>query len=315
MKVIIPQIVDPVAYEFLGERGYEVVIGDGWDSERIAEEIADADGVLARIEPYPAELLAHGKKLKVIGRHGIGTDNVDLDYCRAKGIAVAITKNCNNISVAELALSLLLACSKQLTRFDAGTKEGVWPLREQVISTVLTGKTLGIIGLGAIGQDLARMAYHGLNLKIVGYDRSPEKKNLPDYITLFNDIESLLPHCDALSLHLPLTEETRYLINADSINMMRSGAILINTARGGVVEEAAVYEALQSGQLSAAGFDVFEEEPARADNPLFSLPNFIATPHIGGLSREARRAQSLGAAQAIDAVLSGGTPEYPVVLP
>lgn len=311
-KVLIPQDINECGKKFLRDRGYTVVIGSGCDTQTIKKEIVDCDAVIARTAPYPADVIAAGKKLKIIARYGVGTDNIDLAATEKHGVYVTIAKNCNSISVAEHTITLLLAIAKNITYCDAGTRKGKWELRNTLPGVELRGKILGIIGLGAIGGEVARIAHEGFKMNIIGYDAYVNTALLPPYIKAMPSFEEVAKQADAVSLHIPHTPETDNLINKDVLKTMKKSAYLINAARGGLVNEDDLYEALKNKIIAGAAMDVFTKEPPSTDNKLFTLDNFIASPHNAGLTTESTDAMALSDAQAVDDVLSGRKPRYPV---
>jgi D-3-phosphoglycerate dehydrogenase len=311
-KVLIPQDISECGKNFLKEKGYKVIVGNGFDAETIKREIVDCDAVIARTEHYTADVIAAGKKLKVIARYGVGTDNIDVKAAEAQGVYVTIAKNTNVQSVAEHTIALMLAIAKNLVFCDAECKKGNWEIRNKLPGTELYGKTLGIIGLGAIGTATAIKAHEGLGMEIIGYDLYTDTSKLPEYINVVSTLEEVFMKSDVVSLHVPYTSETRNMVNKDSFKMMKPTAILINCARGGIVNEDDLYDALVKKEIAGAAMDVFEQEPANPANKLFTLPNFIASPHNAGLTQEARDAMSYSVAQAVDDVLSGRKPKYPI---
>ena len=313
--VLIPQDVNKEGKDFLLAHGYKVVVGSASDPETIKREVAGCHAILARTALYPAEVIAAGTQLKIIARYGVGTDNIDVQAAEAQGVYVTIAKNCNVQSVAEHSISLMLACAKHLVFCHQETAKGHWEVRNTRPTTELNGKTLGLAGLGAIGQATAQKAHFGLNMRVIGYDPYMAGAALPEYIRTSASLDELLHEADVISLHIPATEANQNLIDARAFSLMKPGLILVNTARGGIVNEDALYEALKSNTIAAAGMDVFAEEPAKSTNKLFTLPNIVLSPHNAGLSREAGTAMALSAAKAIHDVLSGNKPEYPINSP
>ena len=315
MKVLIPQPIPEDGVQFLRSKGYEVVMGTGFDVESLKREIVDADAVLARTALYPAEVIEAGNRLRVSARFGVGTDNIDSKRAEELGIYVTIAKNGNACSVAEHTIALMLACAKLLFPGHAAVSAGDWEFRNRRHPLELSGKTLGIIGVGSIGSRVANKAHYGFDMEIVGYDPYVDRSALPSHIQMMDSLEELLERSDVVSVHTPSNEETRGMIGAEAFRRMKSHAILINCARGGIVDEDALYRALREGDIASAGMDVFREEPAPADHPLFTLPNFIASPHIAALTGDANRVTGLLAVESIDDVLSGRTPKYPINSP
>ncbi|MDZ4764810.1 MAG: phosphoglycerate dehydrogenase [Chloroflexota bacterium] len=258
--------------------------------------VAGVDGLILGLDRCDASVIAAANVLKVIARTGVGVDEVDLEAASARGIAVTITPGANSDAVAELTIGFIFALARSIPRVASAAARGEW-LRPAAYE--IGGKTLGVIGLGAIGRGVAKRAL-GLGLRVVGYD--PIAGDVPDVERV--SIPNLLAQSDIVSLHVPLTPETRNLIDAAALATMRDGAALINTARGGLVDEDALYAALKSGKLSGAAMDAFQTEPP-VGSPLLTLDNFIAAPHIGANTREAALKMSLMAAQNCLAVLRG----------
>lgn len=316
MKVVIPQDITAAGKDYLLERGYEVVIGSGnTDLEVMKKEVADADAILARTAPYPAEVLAAATKLQVIGRHGIGVDNIDVDYCTEKGIYVCFAPTSNAISVAEHTVGMIIACAHHFSRFDRGVRVGEWEFRNKFKGCDLQGKTLGLIGMGRIGSMVANMCMAAFGMKVIGYDAYLPADRYPAGSTKVETIEEVLKNADFISLHVPSTPETRGFINKTTLAMMKPSAFLVNCARGDVVNVADLAEALKNGVIAGAGTDVFPSEPPAKDCPLFNVENIIMTPHTAALTQESMDRMGLHAAMGIHSVLSGEKPEWSVNKP
>lgn len=311
MKVLIPQDINKAGKDYLKERGYEVIVGSGHDAETIKREVADCDALLVRTAPYPADVIAVGKKLKIIARFGVGTDNIDVKFAEKQGVWVTIAKGANAQSVAEHAVAMMLACAKNLIFIDQQTKTGNWEVRNKFPITELKGKTVGIIGLGDIGQRVASIIHNGLQMRVIGFDAFLPA-SLPEYIEVVSPIDEIFTRSDVISLHIPATPETKNLVNQKTLSMMKPTAYLINCARGGIVNEDDLYEALSNRKISFAAMDVFHKEPPDPDNKLFKLDNFIASPHNAALTNESNVEVALSCARAIDDVLSGRKPEHPI---
>lgn len=232
------------------------------------------------------------KSLKIISKHGSGIDTIDVEYAKQRSIEVKAAVGANATAVAEHALALLLACSKSVTTLNERTHAGHWD-KSTHKSLELKGRTLGLVGLGAIGRQVADFA-HAFGMKVIGYD--PYASQLPNDIELV-DLETLWRTSDAISLHCPLNAENTNLISLDTIQKMKSGVMIINTARGGLIDEQALLEGLRSGKIKCAGIDSFKQEPPAQDHPFFGHPQIILTPHIGGVSSDAYINMGCGAAQ------------------
>jgi D-3-phosphoglycerate dehydrogenase len=266
------------------------------DSAGLAALLPGYDGVILGLDQCDAAAIAAAEGLRVISRYGVGMENVDLDAAAARGITVTNTPNTNNISVAELAIGLMFALARNIPQTAANARVGDF---SRQTGWEVTGKTLGVAGYGAIGREVGTRGA-GLSMRVLAYD--PYYNG--DWGTAQAvDLPTLLREADVISLHVPLNDSTRYMINAESIATMRDGAVILNTARGGLVDEDALYAALSSGKLAGAAMDAFAHEPPTG-SPLLGLPNFIATPHMGGATREAIARMALAAAENVVRVLT-----------
>jgi len=307
--VVLTSAVHPDAHARLEAEARVDVAADRTEAGLIAAA-AEAEAILFRAGPACGErLMAACPRLRVVGRHGVGLDSVDIPAATRLGIAVVHAPGSNSQAVAEHALMLMLTCVKRTLAIDGMTREGDWNARTVVDNTELAGKTLGIVGVGNVGRRVA--AFCGaIGMRVLGYD----KYVAPDEVRRrgaepVESLEALLPQVDVLTCHTPLTAETRAMIDARRLGLMRPGAILINTSRGPVLEERAVFEALVKGSLGAAGLDVFEEEPSPVDNPIFGLRNVVCSTHVAGVTREASRQASMQVAGEILRVLKGERPD------
>lgn len=244
--------------------------------------LADCDGFIAGLDDVTEKVIASAKKLKVISRYGVGVDRVDLAAAKAKNIAVTNTPGANAQAVAELAFAMIFNLARRISYLNERTKAGEW-----VRSTgmELNGKTIGILGLGSIGKYLAKYA-QGLPMKVMAYDPYIDEKYAKEHNITVASFDELIEQADVISLHLPLTPDTRHLINKAAFSKMKKGAILVNTSRGGIIDEDAAYEALVNKHLGGLGLDAFEVEPPTA-SPLFDLDNVVVTPHTGAHTKEA----------------------------
>jgi len=287
MKVLVSDSIAQDGIRLLQEEGLEVLVKTGLKPEELKEVIKDFDAIIVRsATKVTREIIESGSNLKIIGRAGVGLDNVDAQAAKERGIKVVNTPGATSISVAELALAHMMAASRFIAQGTMTLKAGKWE-KKRFEGTELFGKTLGIIGCGRIGRELAVRA-HALGMNVIGYDvpgkcdleaaRAAHIKMVP--------LEELFRTADYISLHLPLTPESKHMIGKTQFDMMKKNCILVDCARGGVVDEKALYEALKEGRIRAAAFDVFETEPCAPENPLLELDNFIATPHIGAATVE-----------------------------
>lgn len=260
--------------------------GNAYTKEEFYEKTIDADGVIVGVELVDREYIDSHPNLKAVVKFGVGTDNIDVEYCRQKNIFVGRTIGSNARSVAETAISFILADSKNLYESISDTKENKW---SKQTGYEIENKVIGIVGLGAIGKNVAQMAF-GLGMKVLAYDPySIDEEFAKKYDVEVVPFEEILKRSDFVSLHIPLTKETSNLISLTQLNKMKQSAALINTARGGIVNEADLYTALSENIIKSAYFDVFSSEPPQKDEPLLKLPNFYLTPHIASRSKEAEK--------------------------
>jgi len=270
--------------QIMKDAGFEVVYNDtglAYTKEEFYQITEDATGVIVGVETVDKAYIDSHPKLKAVVKFGVGTDNIDIDYCNEKGIAVGRTVGSNARSVAETAISFVIADSKNLYESISNTREHGWA---KMTGYEVQGKTIGIIGFGAVGKEVAKIAW-ALGMKVLAFDTCGIDSDLVKKIK----VEDILKRSDFISIHVPLTEETRNMISMEELKMMKSSAVLINTARGGIVNEADLYEALKNKEIRAAYFDVFSTEPPAKDEPLMTLPNFYLTPHIASRSEEAEK--------------------------
>jgi D-3-phosphoglycerate dehydrogenase len=248
-------------------------------------------------------------QLRVVGRHGAGLDIVDIPAATRMGVAVVHAPGANAQAVAEHALMLMLMAAKRAVQIDRWTRDGDWRARRDALNEELGGKTLGIVGVGNIGRRVARFA-GALGMRVLAYDKYlPDDEVRRRGAEPVASLDALLPQVDVLTCHTPLTDETRAMIDERTLGLMKRGAILVNTSRGPVHDERAVFEALAKGQLGAAGLDVFAEEPTPVDNPLFGLPNLVCSQHVAGVTVQANRAIGMQVASEMLRVLRGERPE------
>jgi D-3-phosphoglycerate dehydrogenase len=310
-KVFVPELFPPALNqrEMLEEIA-EVKIGHGkvYGEEELSQEIQEIDGILMTSKVRMTQkVIDAGKKLKVISKYGVGVDTIDVAYATQKRILVCYTPGVNSDAVAEHALGLMLATLRKIPQSMISLKGGGWR-EEKFLGEELTGATVGIIGFGNIGSLLARKL-SGFNIKLLAYDPYISKEKIENAGGEKTDLSDLLRKSDIVSLNLALTPETTHLIGKNELRQMKSTSYLINTARGPLIDEKALYHALKEGRIAGAGLDVFEEEPAKKDHPLFSLDNVVITPHLGGSTHKARQRLVILAVENLRKVLKGGLPE------
>ncbi|HEV3257814.1 MAG TPA: phosphoglycerate dehydrogenase [Gemmataceae bacterium] len=311
LRVLISDKLEAPGLDLLRQAGIELDERHGLSGAALQEALRGADGVIVRSGTrITAELLEDPGKLRAVVRAGVGVDNIDVAAATRRGIVVMNTPGGNTVSTAEHTITLLLSLARHIPAADASTHQGKWE-RGKFVGTQVAGKTLGVIGLGRIGREVARRAA-GLDMKVVGYDPflSPERAGQLG-IESVPDLGQLLPRCDFLTVHTPLTDETRDLIGARELALMKRGARVLNCARGGIINEAALAEALRSGQLAGAALDVFVEEPP-GDNPLLKLQNVVVTPHLGAATVEAQASVAREAAQLVIDFLTRGIVQFAV---
>ncbi len=304
-RILISDKMDPNAAQIFRDRGCEVDEITGKTPEELKAIIGDYDGLAIRsATKVTKEILEAATRLKVIGRAGIGVDNVDIPAASAKGVVVMNTPFGNSITTAEHAIALIFALARQIPEANARTQAGTWP-KNDFMGVELTGKTLGLIGAGNIGSIVAARAL-GLRMKVVAYDPFLTPERAIEMGVEKADLDTLLAKADFITLHTPLTDQTRNILSAANIAKCKRGVRIVNCARGGLVDEAALKEALDSGQVAGAALDVFATEPAK-ESPLFGTPNFICTPHLGASTNEAQVNVALQVAeQMADYLVSGG---------
>ena len=304
-KVLISDKMDPNAARIFEERGCDVDVITGETPEQLIARIGEYDGLAIRSSTkVTAAILDAATNLKVIGRAGIGVDNVDIPYASGKGVVVMNTPFGNSITTAEHAIALMFALARQLPEANAKTQAGEWP-KSGFMGVELTGKTLGLIGAGNIGSIVASRAL-GLRMKVVAYDPFLTEDRAVEMGVEKVDLDTLLSRADFVTLHTPLTDETRNILSRDRLENAKPGIRIINCARGGLIDEAALKDCLESGQVAGAALDVFAVEPAK-ENPLFGAPNFICTPHLGASTTEAQVNVALQVAeQMADYLVNGG---------
>jgi D-3-phosphoglycerate dehydrogenase len=303
-KVLISDDLSPRAVDIFAERGIAAEVRLGLDPASLRREIGGYDGLAVRsATKVTRDLIEAAADLKVIGRAGIGVDNIDVAAATQRGIVVMNTPYGNSITAAEHAIAMLFALARQIPAADRSTQAGKWE-KARFMGVELTGKTLGVIGCGNVGAIVAERA-QGLRMRVVAYDPFLSAERAVDLGVEKIDLDDLFARADFITLHTPLTDATRNIIDAAALSTMKRGVRLINCARGGLVDEAALAAALDSGQVAGAAVDVFVEEPART-SPLFGRDNFVATPHLGAATSEAQENVAIQIAeQMADFLLTG----------
>ncbi|HPP87216.1 MAG TPA: hydroxyacid dehydrogenase, partial [bacterium] len=288
MKLLVADGIASEAQKILESiAGLECDIRKSIKADDLLKIIGDYDFLIVRsATKVTKEVIDYGKKLKIIGRAGAGVDNIDVKAATERGIYVENTPGGNSHAVAELVMGMMFALARKLNYADASMRAGKWE-KKAFEGTELKDKTLGIIGLGRIGSDLAKMA-KAIGMKVIGYDPILTDESFKEYGVTKVELDELYAKSDYISLHVPANDKTKNMINASTIAKMKNGVRIINCARGGIVNEADLKAALESGKVAGAGVDVFSVEPCQPDNPLLSAPNTILTPHIGASTEEAQ---------------------------
>jgi D-3-phosphoglycerate dehydrogenase len=284
---------------------FDLVVKPGLSGDALADAISTADAVLVRsATKITRASLARADKLKAIGRAGVGVDTIDVDAASERGIPVLTAPAGNTVSAAELTMALLLSVARKVPAADRSMKAGEWD-RKSFSGFELYGKTLGLVGAGRIGGQVAKRA-RAFGMQVIVYDPFLHAERAMELDVHLGTLDHVLMTADVLSVHVPLTDATAGLIGAPQLAMMKKGSLLLNVARGGVVDESALLAALQSGHLAGAALDVYEQEPLPADSPLRALPNVVMTPHLGASTAEAQQNVALEIAEAVRAALSEG---------
>ena len=303
-SVLICDQVNPTLNEILEKNGLSITYEPEIKPEEISEKIENFDVVIVRSRTkITKELIERADKCKIIARVGVGLDNIDQVAAKEKNIRVINAVEGAMNAVAELVIGLMLSLAREIPRADREVRNGNW-IKKELMGSELRGKYLGIIGLGNIGKRLGRLA-RALNMNIIGFDVVPIDEEFSKEVGLMKaDLGTLLASADYVSLHVPLLDSTKHMINAEKIATMKKTARIINTSRGGVIDEDALYDALKDGKLGGAALDVFEVEPATSTN-LAALPNFISTPHMGAQTKEAQSLAANVIAEKIIQILRG----------
>lgn len=314
MKILVSDSLSKQGVEVLEKAGFTVVVKTKLPKEELLKEIKDADGLIVRSgTKVTAELIAAAEKLKVIGRAGSGLDNVDTPAATRRGIVVMNTPGGNTVTTAEHTLSMMCSMARRIPQATASTKQGKWE-KDKFMGVELYNKVLGIVGVGQIGGYLAKLA-QGIGMSVIAFDPYLAQERAEKMGVTMVELDELFRRADIISVHTPLTAETKGLINAQAIAKMKPGVMIVNCARGGIINEADLVEALKTKRVAAAAFDVFEEEPVKAENPLLALDNFICTPHIGAQTSEAQENVAVGIAEQVVDYFTKGVAKGAVNIP
>lgn len=296
------------AYKVFERKGYEIVHnpykGKGLTEEQLLELIPGVDAIITGVDNITKKVIEAADKLKVISKCGVGVDNIDIEAATKKGIKVTTTPGTNPDSVADMAFALMLTAARRITDNSEKVRKGGWPL---TLGTEVWGKTLGIIGLGNIGQRVAIRA-KGFGMKIIAFEKYPNIQFIEDNKVSLAELDDLLRESDFITIHVPSTKETENIINKEKLSLMKSTAFLVNTSRGGVINEEDLYNTLKEGKIRGAAVDVLKQEPPK-DSKLMTLDNFIATSHISAFTYEAiKRSEDLSSQNIFDILEGKGSP-------
>jgi D-3-phosphoglycerate dehydrogenase / 2-oxoglutarate reductase len=293
--------------EILKAAGIEVVensTGKAFSEEQLLDLIEEFDGVIVGTDPVTRAIIDKGRNLKIIAKNGVGYDNIDVKYATEKGIYVTYTPGTVEQTVADSTFALMFALARNITQGDRALRKGEWP---RLVGMDLSKKKLGIIGLGRIGRNIVQRST-GFQMQVYAYDPLPDQAYCEQHGVRLVSLDELLQTCDIVTIHAPLMDTTRHLVDARALGLMKPEALLINTSRGELVDEEALYQALKEKKIAGAAVDVYSQEPPPADFKLFELDNVIVTPHIAGYSKDAIPATGTMVAESVVAALSGQTP-------
>ena len=321
MKVYLGEVIHPAAVELL-EKSAEVIRPKDRSRQAYFEALGQVDGMIARKVYVGAEEMDHAPRMRIIARHGVGVDSVDIPEATRRGILVTNTPGENRESVAELALAFMLALARRIPRAQRAMENmpagdiGIFSalLKQYNLTGIdLEGKSLGIIGTGRIGSTVARKCIAAFDMKVAGYDPYVSAETMKTFgVKKVGRLEDLLPAIDFLTVHAPLTKETKGMVGRRELALMKVGAYVINTARGGIVDEKALLESLNSGHTAAAALDVWEVEPPDPKDPLLNHPNLLGTPHYGGTTEESLYRVGIAVVEEALRFLGGQPPKYPI---
>ncbi len=306
MKILIADRISPIGVDlFKAEPGFEVIEAYGSTPEQVLELVKDIDALALRSDTrVTAEVIAAAPKLKVVGRAGVGVDNIDIEAATDHGVIVMNTPTGNTIATAELTFTHMLCGARPVVQACAGMREGRWD-RKKFSGTELNLKTIGILGMGRIGTEIAKRA-KAFNMTVLGYDPYLTESRADAIGVKLSTLNEVIERADYLTVHMPLNADTKHMLNKGAFDRMKDGVRVFNCARGGIIEEAALIEALKSGKVAAAGLDVYEDEPPAEDSPLRTIDNLVLTPHLGASTKEAQENVGIDVARQMIEALKGG---------
>ncbi len=305
LKVLVADPISPKGVELLKQKGFETIEAYGSTPEQVKELIKDADAVIVRSETkITADVLGCAKKLKAIGRAGVGVDNIDVPAASEKGVVVMNTPTGNTVATAELTFTHMLCGTRPIAQANNSIHAEEWN-RKAFKGSELRGKTLSVLGMGRIGAEVSKRAM-AFGMKVLAYDPFLTEARAKTLGVEMVSLEDAFKNADYLTVHMPLTDATKYMVDEKAFDMMKKGVRVFNCARGGIIKESALVEALKSGKVAAAGLDVYESEPLAKDSPLRQFPNLVMTPHLGASTKEAQESCGIEVAEVISDALSGG---------
>lgn len=311
-RVLVPQPIAPVGLDFLKSRGYEVDTGCGAGEADIIARIGSCSGLLIRNAKVTQAIIDAAPELKVIGRHGVGVETIDVAHATRRGIWVTNAPESNFNAVAEHTIMVILLLAKKFLKTHACFSDGDFDVRNRLVNLELSQKTLGIVGFGRVGRAVARKAHHGLEMKIIAYDPFSSPTADFDYVEFSKALDDVFSRSDFVTLHLPANEKTREIVDRHLFETMKPSAYLVNAARHEIVNEADFVAALQAKRIAGAAVDVYAKEPPDMTSAILRLPNVVYTPHNAAHTAEAFANMALHAAQGIHEILSGSRPTWPV---
>ena len=309
-EVLLPKEIDPSGPESITDFARCTGMDEYSSSDDVLDDIGRYDAVILRVATLAADVIDRADRLQVIAKHGAGLDNVDIEAASRHDVVVCNTPGANSRSVAEHAIALLFAVRRNLRTADRHVRDGGWE-RSVHTGRELTNDTLGLFGFGAIAREASDLA-HGIGQNVLTYDPYVAEEDVPTRVERVSEFGDLFARSDAVSVHAPLTQETRHAISTDELAALGETGVLLNTARGAVVDEDALLEALEAGRLGGAGLDTFEDEPPGEDHPLYARDDVVLTPHVGGVTHEALGRMSQRAAANVRTVYEGGLPKSTV---
>lgn len=306
-KVFMPQKINQVGIDFLEKRGYEIVYGNGHTEEDLKRDIRNCDAAIIRTLEVTRAVIESADKLKIIARHGAGYDKLDIEACKENNILVVNAPGANSVSVAELTLFYMLYCSRNFKEVQDKFMEDYNYAKFSVKKHELSGKVLGLLGTGNIGKKVAKFA-QALDMEVIAFD--PYTKSDGSDGIKYVDREDVFKCADYVSLHMPLTKDTQHSVSDKEFNLMKNTSYIINTARGGIIDEKALIKAIEEGKIAGGALDTIEEEPISSDNPLLKVKNLLLAPHIGAATVEASNRSTMMCVEGVDDYLTGKKPKH-----